>query len=456
MLRSNAMLGLAISPGVISVAQVVGAPTEGRVTTAGSFKVPSEIVDNPVAVGKALRVFLKERGFTADRCVIGLGSDAVLARSRVLPPCPDDAVHGAVSLAVEREFTGSDALYVCDYMPPEALAQGMSVLILAALKTKVDLALAVARSAGVKVQAVTCCPLVISACTSGCPAHALLLGRDAQLVTQQADAPMMLKRLGQSSDQALTANLERALTMLQVSQDNPPHLHVWDEAGNADIQERLQRNKHVRATFCGYPQDLGVRLAEGCAADVTAVGATALAMLGLWKHVAAVDFLHSRLAEQPDKRIGRKTIIASAVAGIFILLGAWFAWDWHAASSHAAQLEAELATLTPQALQTQQAIDAATFARDWFDRRPEILECFKEITAVLPERDLWITSLDIRDGQNVRLTGKCASEGMALELLDALKASSAFDDIRSEGISQASTLSREVSFTVRFRFAGGH
>ena len=70
------ILGLAATSRSVTAVEVVAANTGGRASRAAEFVFPDGVgLQEPVLLGKALRRFLRQQGFSASRCVIGMAAN---------------------------------------------------------------------------------------------------------------------------------------------------------------------------------------------------------------------------------------------------------------------------------------------------------------------------------------------------------------------------------------------
>ena len=163
MLRKRRMLGLAVTKRSITAVEVVGANGGGRAGCAAEFVFPEGLApEEPAAMGKALKGFLREKGFSASHCVLGLEADWLMARDRTLPPGGSDSAAQILSLAVEREFAGDHRQLVFDYALGAEAGGQRSALLVGAPRQVVDQLKAAAEAAGLTVDAVTASTMALA------------------------------------------------------------------------------------------------------------------------------------------------------------------------------------------------------------------------------------------------------------------------------------------------------
>ena len=464
MIVSRTMLGLAVSEGAIEVAEVGLVSDRPAVLRGGRFVASGE------AGPDALRHFLKRNHFSTSRCVIGLEAGWVVAKEKLLPPASAAAIAGALSIAAERDFGSSAGEFVFDCTAPSESPAGTATLLVAASRQKLDDAAGVARAAGLTPLAATPSALALATATAVSTVERLVLcvcPEKAELVMQAGSRFRLLRRLSApvaGQPERLASEAARVMSFLPAASesDGGRELLIWDAGYGLDTAavDLLRERLAMPARLCRFPEDLGMG-ASGAGGGPQTVQAAALAAAALARRPAIVDFLHSRLAPPRAARLSRyaKWAIAGAVAACAAIGG--FVLDWLSKQDAIAALEAKLDGIKSDAASASEAIDNLAFARPWYGGRPRYLECLREMTLLFPEEGRsWATSIVMRDKGKVLLSGKSESEGAALEILDRLKASKGFVNVKSlyirdaGGSSQGSGQGQDVSFAISFELAG--
>ena len=108
-------------------------------------------------------------------------------------------------------------------------------------------------------------------------------------------------------------------------------------------------------------------------------------------------------------------------------------------------------------IEAEKVIRRTKLAMTWYDRRPEFLECVKQVTmAFPPDGKIWATRVTIQDPDemNVILAGKAVSEAAVLDVLDRIKADPRMSQVKSLYLREAGRDGREVAFAMSFSFGG--
>ena len=154
-LGGRRFLGLMMGDHSLAVAdvRVGGKGHEVRQTLA--FPFPEGLsLEQPAALGKALRASLRAQRFASGTVVIGLPARWVLVKEKTTPPADAAALAGLLRLEAERDFATPPEELTLDYLEIAADEKERRVLLLAASRAKVEQSLALADAAGLRVKAV--------------------------------------------------------------------------------------------------------------------------------------------------------------------------------------------------------------------------------------------------------------------------------------------------------------
>jgi hypothetical protein len=504
MMTSRKMLGLAVTERSITAVEMGVAHSRPVVHRAAEFPMPeADGSREPAALGKALRQFLKHNHFSCSRCVIGLGTRWLAAREKSLPPTSADLVAGMLSLAAEREFASDPKDLVLDYTKPADSPQGRSVLLVAAPRQNVNHLLATAEAAGLTVTAITSSTMALASATGGAAfARRLMLyltPGGAELCVQSGGGFGLLRCLplaappaaaGVSAQEGwvgdLAGELRRVLALLPGAAMSPQaaELVVWNAAGlSAEALGGLGAPFSVEARLCKYPSDLGVAEEKG-AAPVSgfmetgavpfsgtakgtvpfsqkrekgtapfAAAATALALSGLQASAPAVDFLHSRLTPRKKLALGRKVVWAVGLAAAVVIVCLVLLLNWQSQRQEADDLSGQLKDMKANVASAKDIVEKTNFARQWYDQRPRLLDCLRELALAFPaEGRIWTTSVGVGEDMRALLSGKASDESAVLDVLDHLTKSPKFTDVKPLYIREVGGGSSEVSFAISLRF----
>jgi hypothetical protein len=468
MMTGRKMLGLAVSQRSITAVEVGLAGGRRKVAHAAAFLLPEEIEGAErtpsEAVGTAFRHWLRQNHFSASRCVIGLGGRWLVAREKTLPPTAPDMLAGVLAIATEREFASDPEDLVFDYTSPVADAQGQSVLLAAAPRRTVAWITAMATAAGLTVTAVTSSVLGLAAATGGPTAGRRLvlhLSSDgAELCVQAGGGLRLMRRLsaagvsgaaGAAGSADLAGDLRRVLALLPGGTEPGLELLVWNASDlPASALGVLAERLPLAMRVCEMSADLGVESGPPAGSGEFAAAA-ALAAGGLTRQGLPVNFSHSRLTPRRKIALKGKFAWGGGVAAAVLLVAALLFLDWRDRQNEIADLQTQLKDLQAGAARAKEVVDKTVLARGWYDRRPRLLDGLADIFLQFPEEGrIWATNLAVDKDLQVLLSGKAVDETAFLEVLDRLKSSPKFSDVKYDYLrGDATSGSREVSFAIK-------
>ncbi len=474
MFGRRTMLGLAVTKRSITAVEVAQVDGGGQGRLAAELVLDESLAAaEPPVLGKALKQFLHEKGFSASRCVIGLEANTLTAREKVLPVGAGESVAAILSLMIEREFATDRQDLLFDYaLGPDSDGQ-RSALLVATPRRTVDGLKAMAKAAGLGVVGITPSTIALAGCEQGAAAgdHLVLHLFDggAELAYRRGGALRMMRRLPVSVTTARSAasssadgwlgdladELHRVVAMLGSADDAEAlELVIWNETDTddeafADLSGRLG----LVVCFCGRIE----QQAGGGAAPAVRGGqfsaAAAMALRGLGAQPLAIDLCHSRLLPQRKRAIGRKVAWAAAAAAVGLALVTWALLDWRRDRIDVATLERQLHAMADDLDEAKATVTKVTAARPWYDRRPHHVGCMLDVVeAFPPEGSIWLTSLAVRDDMQVALSGKAVSESAVLDMMRDLAKRSAVSAVKLDYIRQPKRDSREVVFATSFTF----
>ncbi len=472
-LPRRAILGLAVARRSVTLVELGPGRGGAVVRRAAEFVPPDDLdLDHPEALGAALRTFLEREGFSARRCVIGTEASRLSMREKALPPGAEAEAPRILDLALDHDFASDRKDLVFDYATGTGADGRTRVLLVAAPRRHLDRLLAMARAAGLVVEAVTGSTLALAESADGLMLaerpvlHAFRGG--VELAVRSAGGLIEVRRLAAVAPEseedasrfaeALATELRRAL--LAGAGETAPtavrELLVWNEAGLPEtvwsaLSERLGvpvrqcASEEARRPLRGGPPGPGGQFSA----------AAAIALAALKGRRLPIDFLHSRLAPRRRLALGRKVVWALAAAGALVALAGALAlavlWARHRVAEAEDWLQANAAAVA----EAEEVVGRWAFARGWTDRRPPVLECLRHLTLAFPaEGGIWTTSLRLDEGMRGVLAGKATSERRVLEVLDRLKADPAFDEVKSLYLREAGREGRETAFALGFRYRG--
>jgi len=475
-LGKRKIVALAMAEGSITAVEAVAVNGSGRIRRWAEFPLPDAPEQRePAALGKALRRLLREEGFSARRCVIGIGAAGLTARAKALPPASEEALPAMLALMVEREFGADRADLAVDYVADGGEGGSeRTALLVAAPRRVLDELAAMANAAGLTVEGVTPSALALTGADPAGATERLVLhlfDGGAEMTLGSNGAVRMLRPLSaRVADGRLTGawldgladELYRVVALLPAEgpggAEDARELVIWDEncldeRGRADLADRLGLPATVRRQVEGMESAAEAPLRAGAQASAAA----AIALDAVRGRRPTIDLLHSRLAPPRKLAVGRKLLHGGAAAAIVLLAVAWLLLDWRSNVTEAKRLEAQLAGMADEVAQARAVIEKVDYARDWGDRRPSQLDAILRLTNAFPQVGaIWATSLTVKEDMRIGLSGTAVSKSAVLDLLDRLRKDPALADVKQEYIQQAGRRGEEVSFAMSFTYQGSN
>ncbi|MCY2931853.1 MAG: pilus assembly protein PilM [Planctomycetota bacterium] len=449
---SQRMLGLTFRGQAIAAAEVTASHGRYRLERAAVMPLPPTArPEEPEALGLALKGFLRERGFSARRCVIALEAGLLATKEKRLPEAAAGNLAEILRLAAEQDFAGGEEELAFDYVPAPR-GPVTNVLLVAAPRRSIDQSVQTARAAGLAVAGVTASATALAgACGAGPERIVLATAKDgSELVMESSGGVPLVRRLAPGP---LEAQLQRALAAGGGA--GATELLVWgQEALDETARGPLAQSLRLAVRAGRFPLDLGLEGTVGDGGEGLA-GAAAAARAGARGETLAPDFLHSRLARATKSRIGRPAVWGM-VAGVCVVAAmVWYVMDWRRSQSEIDDLQRQVAALEAPVKTAQGSIERTGFARGWFDQRPPILDCLRAVTRAFPEDRIWATRVEVHEDLTVSLAGKAAGKEMALLLVDRLNAGPSAMKAEAQYIRLAGQNSQDVAFVINIRMAGG-
>jgi len=484
-LGNHRALGLAITPEGIAAAEVElvhgqrvlrhfgvltpGSEREGETPAPQTRPAPRLDLSQAESLGKALRLMLRREGFTASRCVVGLPTAWLAGREKTLPVADDESIRGALALATERDFASGPQELMFDYVRSQATT-GTAALVVAVPRRIVEQLHVLCHTAGLHMAAIT--PSVAALSLAGNAAAGAtrmvlcLQPYGVELAMQSAGSIRVIRHLPIALDRnapqfgPLLSELRRVMASLGAGPAATAacELAVWDSLGLApSAASELQRDLSMPVTSCQASRDLRLEDANAStSAKQSGLALPAAAALACFvPSPSTLDFLHSRLAAPKKKWATRRARLGIAAAAILVLFAAWALLDYWSSQSQIADMNQQLATLDGPAKDAATVVDDVTFARSWYDRRPQLLNCLREVTQAFPQDGrIWATSMIIHDDLQVSLSGKASTEAAVLEVLDRLKANPHLAGVKPQAIRKGTGATSEVAFSVSLTVRG--
>jgi Tfp pilus assembly protein PilN len=181
--------------------------------------------------------------------------------------------------------------------------------------------------------------------------------------------------------------------------------------------------------------------------------AVALALVAA-RSVLPLDFADSKLAVAPPRRFSNRAIWATVVGAVIVIGLTVLYVDTLQRESEVADVRSRLASMKTDLDSARTNLAQVGYGRQYFDNRPATLAAVREVTAAFRDDEpIWLTSFSIRDGKNVTIAGKAASDGPVLAVRDRLARSPHLSDVNAGEIRNASNKSTEKTFSIKFVYS---
>ena len=299
--------------------------------------------------------------------------------------------------------------------------------------------MAAARAAGFKVRAATSSSAVLAlAAPSTADCVTVLAAPDGVEAVRVSGGKVTALRhvpLPEGGDPASALAGAVRLAVGSLGAGQPQTALLWNDSGLGD---------GALAAACG---DLGIEAAP----ESELSPAAALAAAGLDAAALPFDFLHSRLAVRDGRPYGRTAAWAAFLLLVLLVAGGTTIADRRARTGEIEAMRARLSEMAPSVAAARSVVDSVTLARGWYDRRPAFLDCLVALTAAFPDDGrVWATSLALREDQRGVLSGKATGKQLVLDLLDALRQSGGFAEVRLLYVRETRGAAGEDTFAIAF------
>ncbi|MCU0914748.1 MAG: hypothetical protein MUC88_09315 [Planctomycetes bacterium] len=475
------ILGLAIDDAGVVATELSVQSGRVELRRTGELLWEQELTaDSVKPLGLRLRHFLREQGFSAKRAVVGLAAKWVLTKEIETPPASAEVLAGMLSIQAERAFSLDAEELIFDYCGgtpttdrnresgKAGASEKSQVLLLAARRQVIGLIRELTEAAGLQLQAVTVSALACSRVSSGSGAACSygLYARPTycEFWAQTEGSPRLIKHVPMSRNgtpdgyvDLLGSTVERLLLLSPIAGQRPPYqIAAYDACG---LPERM---------VDGLGRRLGdqIKVSDGCSGlrsrglslgdrpeTGRALAATAVALTGIGTDRPLVDFLNPRVGAKKAASHTQAITWGAVLAGAGVLALGILLLVWHGYSRDITADKAWLKTNDTQIAAAQEAVDRYTYAGSWDSRDPQFLECLRGLTAAFPqEPSIWASSLALNENGTGSIVGKTSNEQSFHEVLDQLKQTPEFSDVKMIHLRDVGRDSREKEFAISFKF----
>ncbi|HWP41410.1 MAG TPA: hypothetical protein VNL70_10830, partial [Tepidisphaeraceae bacterium] len=213
-----------------------------------------------------------------------------------------------------------------------------------------------------------------------------------------------------------------------------------------------------RSGFKIHPADRLPSVETAAAADGVYAPAVALALCGV-RRTLPLDFAHSRLAPRPTRRVGRRGMTGAAIGVAGALVIGLLYQDLRQQQGELQTLQSRLSELAPDIKQAENLLDRINYGRGYFETRPPVLECLREIAQMFRDDErIWATSFTIRENRRGQLSGKAADSKTPATLADRMRRNPSFSDVKVMDVSETGGSdsrggrAREWAFSISFTY----
>jgi hypothetical protein len=464
------LLGLALGEKSLTVAEVIAGEKPQLRKVAEWVYPEGKSLQTPVELGTALVAFLKAEGFGSHHVIVGVPVKWLLVKSKEVPVVPTDTLESMLRLQAETEFSSELKDLVFDYTAGIKTGASQTVLLLATPRSHLDRVNQLCAAAGLTAAAVTSSALALGITTGTRVKRPVLVLSStdgaSELTSQDGEASGAIRHMRSIEPMApFVSELRRTVSTFAAA-EGEREIVLWGaEPAEADALGK-QLGWTVRA---GKLPALGV---DDSTVKTNGDGqkyaaAVALAVSAMSEAGTAVDFLHSRLAPPPPKRIERWMVVA-AIAVVAIIVGSIYAYQYQQTQQQALdQLNAQVDAQKQPADNAKVFVDKVSLAKNWHAGDPRYLACLRDMTEAVPDDGgMYATSLSMKEimpmGNTAtpdpdvgkiqcQLDGKARDAGRPGELSDLLKNNKAFSSVSLTGTNYIPR-ERATSFTINFKY----
>lgn len=449
LMRPRKILGMMIEPQAVEVAEVIVGKSL-RVVRSDRFEFPAGTsFDTPDDLGKKLGQFLHANRYAAKKVVIGLPGRWTLLKAKSLPPCNTAAAAAMLRLAIERDYHDTAREWSFDFLMQSSDSQGVNVLLAAAPRSKILQIVNVIEAAGLTALAAVPAQLTLAGAQTrqGDAAAIYLSDQSNEVAIWKTGRLIAVDRLVAPLDspERFANELSRALAVHEVK---PEAIELYDQSSG---------NNQAAADAWQRELSLPVRVIESTVNNADAKESAAAALARLWYQQPAllIDFLHSRVQAAAASRFKRLHVLG-ACAVLAILLGTgYLSLDWYMQWRSVNDLQGQLAAMKTRLVIAHADVDRLSHARGWYDNRPSMLNGIRALTLAFPNTgQVWTTSLIMRDDLTGTLAAKAEDEKAAIKLIETLRATAGFTEVKMLYLRKADRTTRTVSFALNFSYTG--
>lgn len=458
--RSSNLLGLAFTADrTIACAEIAVVAGRASLQHAATFVFPEgTTLEAPGPIGQALAAFLRQHKFGASRAVVGVPARWLVAVEKELPPADEETARSLLRLQAERLAVAESDSMIFDFAGEPQRNSITKVLLVGMHRKRLAEVQKLLDAAGMSVLAVTPSSLALAVGTGDDGGVLALARHGSEVVWRQNGSPRMLRHVPMTANghdttiaTATTSELRRIVALSGSNGSTKRTLSLIDGLGVSD-QQILDLSGRLGIAI--QPKNSRELLGIDVSVASTEVLPAVAVALAAAREKLPLDFGNSRLTVGAPKRFGRRAVWGTAIGALVVLVIATMLILTSRRQSELADLKAKLNN--PDLVAAKAAIDRLNFGRGYFaDGRLAAIDCLREVTlAFRPDERIWATSFTIRDNGKCTLSGKASDQKTILRLLDGLKQTGKFTDVKLMDMREADNRGNEMTFSLGFTYNG--
>ena len=505
-LRSNKILGMAMTEQGILLAEVVVSGGRRELVKAAEFPYPGGTLPADLTtIGRPLAAFLRQQGFGSRQAVIGLPARWVMVKSTEIPPSDRPSAAKILRLQAETAFSSELKELVYDYAGEPDRNQANTVLLMAVAKQRLNQIEEMATLARLTVRAIMPSVAAIgSAMPSTLGQERLVLHIGPRAVELAAYHGNELERMrhvmtllpnavrtGQFPAE-LGVELRRSIASMPINGTAPGdrRLLLWDELAHDDLARQNFGTRLGIAVDSPSLAVLGVQAAAGLD-DPKYAAPAALGCAGLADENPAVDFLHSRMFVPKEKKSLRLVVWVSLAVILAAAGMAYLVVDTKQTEEQVATLTKTLEKQRPEVEEANKFIAKAKFAASWIlpdvdpktklpTRDKRYRACWAGVSQAFPPNyamayvrtfELHTTVIPAvvmpasgktpartvtpaRTALAGQMSGSASTPAEANAIGETLRRNGKFEDVKVIDVREVGNTGRQVTFSITFNYNG--
>jgi len=471
MLGTQTLLGLAIDDLGVVAAEVSVRSGRPEIRRTASMAFDEKLSsDNAKELGRRLRQFLRDNHLSSKRAVVGIPTKWIVTKEIVAPPATPDALAGMLSIQAERAFSLNASDLIFDYCGRTSTSEKSEVLLVATQRRVVDQLKELTDAAGLQVRSITVSTLALGKHVPeggpqqryglyNRPTYCEFWSQSNGRLRSVQHVPMASADGAAERAELLASTIQRLILLSSEQNQSSPHEITMYDASNlpSGIIDQLHKQLAPQITITNGGAGLlsnKTGSTDG-GENSQSIAAASLAITTLSAGRLSVDFLNPHIGLKEKRGRGRLTTWAAVAAAVLIVgVGAVIA-DWHGKTADIAACSERLESISEDVAAAREMVDRISYATGWTSRKPEFLECVRQLTLAFPESPrVWATSLALSEQAEGSLVGKAVDEASFYEVLDKIKQNSVFSGVMVMHVRNAGGSSMEKEFAVTFKFRG--